>query len=363
MRRVALILTCAAMTCFVVQATERVHHELKIELDPGSSHLRAVDVITFPAALHGEDVEFLLNADLVVVESDPAVSVVPLGDVEGFFGINAGEWDPAQAVPLARYRLDGSPDDGRLVLSYEGKVDYGLSDPKEEYTRGFRETSGILGGEGVFLAGNGFWYPRFDEGLIEFRLDIGLPEGWHVISQGNGSSRDADGRAHWESGGAMDEIYLCGGRLVPYREAAGAVEMVRVPRRQRAAGGAVHIGGDVQAAHQLDRLVIGIAGGDLRAQQNAGPLGVDQDVGRSEKGSSPLDHAGQLVEVAHITGHVGGTLSQRFYFSHSVLERWLLPGQRGMNHCRTRPGQVNRHGPSDSRAAACHKRDPVFQFK
>jgi hypothetical protein len=169
-------------------------------------------------------VEFLLNADLTIVESDPPVKVVPLGDVEDFFGINVGGSGSEQQVPLARYRIDDAPREGRLTLRYRGDVNYGLSDPKEEYTRGFRETAGILGDEGIFLAGNGFWYPRFDDGLIEFRLDVGLPEGWHVISQGDGSSRDADGRARWDSSGAMDEIYLCGGSLVPYREAAGAVE-------------------------------------------------------------------------------------------------------------------------------------------
>ncbi len=47
-----------------------------------------------------------------------------------------------------------------MRLRYEGKFDFGLSDQKEEYTRGFRETAGIVSKEGVYLAGNGFWYPH-----------------------------------------------------------------------------------------------------------------------------------------------------------------------------------------------------------
>ena len=49
------------------------------------------------------------------------------------------------------------------------------------------------------------------------------PDGWHLISQGNGTSRDQAGQAHWDSGGLVDEIYLVGGPLTPYQEAAGAV--------------------------------------------------------------------------------------------------------------------------------------------
>jgi hypothetical protein len=156
---------------------------------------------------------------LTIVSSEPAVTEVPLGDTARFFGINSG----AATVPLKRYRVALSP--GRsLRLRYEGKFDFGLSDPKEEYTRGFRETAGIVSKEGAYLAGSGFWYPQAGRGLVEFDLEVTQPEGWHVISAGNGTSRGPEGKARWESHGATDEITLVGGPLVVYREAAGAVE-------------------------------------------------------------------------------------------------------------------------------------------
>jgi hypothetical protein len=74
------------------------------------------------------------------------------------------------------------------------------------------------------LAGNGFWYPTFNDELLEFQLEARVPEGWHLISQGTGSSHDDAGVARWDSQGPMDEIYLVGGPLVVYREAAGAVD-------------------------------------------------------------------------------------------------------------------------------------------
>ncbi|MEK6630728.1 MAG: M1 family aminopeptidase, partial [Acidobacteriota bacterium] len=111
-----------------------------------------------------------------------------------------------------------------IALTYEGPIDVPLSDPKEEYTRGFRETSGLVGPEGVYLSAATFWYPRFGEELVTFALEAQVPDGWHVISQGNGTSRGADGKARWDSAGMMDEIHLVGGPLQVFRDSAGAVE-------------------------------------------------------------------------------------------------------------------------------------------
>ena len=79
-------------------------------------------------------------------------------------------------------------------LSYGGEFDFGLSAQKEEYTRGFRETAGIISEEGVYLAGSGFWYPSFGDQLLVFEMEVDIPEDWHVISQGNGTSRDEEGQ-------------------------------------------------------------------------------------------------------------------------------------------------------------------------
>ena len=103
-------------------------------------------------------------------------------------------------------------------------MNFGLSAQREEYTRGFRETKGLIGPEGVYLSGASFWYPHVGPGLVTFALDVTLPEGWHVISQGDGTSRDADGVARWRTTAAMDEIYLVGGPLRVWQDRAGAVE-------------------------------------------------------------------------------------------------------------------------------------------
>jgi aminopeptidase N len=231
MLRRSLAAICLFACALPVVAGERVRHEMTVDLDPVTHRLAVTDRVTLAAAAADGPVDFLLNSALEIRDSDPAVFAVPLDDVETFFGINAAPGESDRA-PLTRYRLAEAPADGSLTLFYQGVFDFGLSDQKEEYTRGFRATIGQLGEEGVFLAGNSFWYPYFDDRLLEFQLDVGQPAGWHVISQGEGTSRDEGGRARWDSQGPMDEIYLTGGPLELYRDAAGAVEALVYLRQE-----------------------------------------------------------------------------------------------------------------------------------
>ncbi len=240
-RRLLVTATLVAGLATAALASEPIHHRMTIELDPTRHTIQVVDQLTLPETGAEQDREFLLNAALTITETSIPVSPVPLGDVDDFYGINGSSAELSGGIELARYRLDAapeggtphlSPSGGTLVLRWEGAVHFGLSDPKEEYTRGFRETAGMLDEEGVYLSGGGFWYPFFNDDLVEFAVEVGIPDTWHVISQGNGSSRDAEGRAHWDSHGPMDEIYLVGGPLEVYREAAGAVEAL-VYLRQR----------------------------------------------------------------------------------------------------------------------------------
>ncbi len=219
-------LAAGALLAFVFVAPDsslyaqapRGHHVLRVELVPATHRLTVADRVTVPQGSW----EFLLNSRLRIVKSAPAVEEVPLGDVAPFFGINAAS--SASGLPVKRYRLRTTPADGTLKLDYAGAMDFGLSDQKEEYTRGFRETTGVVSKDGVYLAGGSFWYPHFGQGLLTFDMTVRAPAGWHVISQGSGTSRDDKGQARWSSPDAMDEIYLVGGPLTVTRDRAGSVE-------------------------------------------------------------------------------------------------------------------------------------------
>ncbi|MDH3718432.1 MAG: M20/M25/M40 family metallo-hydrolase, partial [Planctomycetota bacterium] len=185
-----------------------LRHTLSVKLQPDTHDLLVSASIELPDSLCQAGAEFTLNPALAIRESDPPVRKLK---------------SPADSA--ARYALETAPANGVLKLVYAGQVDFGLSDQKEEYTRGFRETRGMIRPEGVYLDGDSAWVPKFDDRLIRFRLQIQLPEGWHLISQGKGTSRNDDAQAVWDSAGAMEQVYLVGGPLHRHRDTANGTDI------------------------------------------------------------------------------------------------------------------------------------------
>ena len=195
------------------------HHRLEVRLDPAGHRLAATDEVTWPHASAPGPRTFVLNAALIITHAEPPVSEVPVAGALRELGLEG-----TSRVSLKAYRIASTADVKSVALAYEGIINVPLSDPKEEYTRGFRDTTGLIGPEGVYLAGSTVWHPRFGSELVTFDVTAAAPETWHLISQGNGTSRGADGKARWASGGPMDEIYVVGGPLHQFKDSAGAIE-------------------------------------------------------------------------------------------------------------------------------------------
>lgn len=207
LRRLALPPFLTAALSSTAVAEELCTYLLQVELAPAEHAIEVEARVWLPQELRAAGVEFELAGALEIAESSPAVHAV------------------GGAEHVERYALDAEAADGWLVLRYGGAFDYGLSDQKEEYTRGFRETVGIVGPEGVYLAGSSRWIPTFGEDMISFELEVSAPTDWHVISQGDGASADdGEGRAYWNSAGALEQIYLVGGPLKRWSDSAGAIE-------------------------------------------------------------------------------------------------------------------------------------------
>jgi hypothetical protein len=203
-------------------------YALDVTLDPKARTLDARAVVELPAAAAGRAVEFLLAAPLEIVESEPRAEKLPAGGTRGFVGINGSSADPNAAGAMAsnraaRYRVQLPPGATRLVLRYRGRVDFGFETPAQEYARGFNETAGVIKDDGVYLAGATLWYPYLGDSLFTFELTARAPEGWQLISPGNGTARDAQGVARWRSDAPLDELHIVGGPLTRYARAAGAV--------------------------------------------------------------------------------------------------------------------------------------------
>ena len=79
----------------------------------------------------------------------------------------------------------------------------------------------------MYLAGETAWYPQFGTGLVTFAIEAkATATGWHLISQGSGTSGGANGVSRWSSLDPMEEIYLVGGPLVASSRRAGPVEIL-----------------------------------------------------------------------------------------------------------------------------------------
>ncbi|HIG12770.1 MAG: M20/M25/M40 family metallo-hydrolase [bacterium] len=187
-------------------SADSVHHHLVVDLEPSAHSLEVIDTIRLGPELQSAGTEFTLSSALAIRSSTPAV--LRLGESDG----------------LARYALSQPAVEGQLRLEYGGSFDYGLSDKAEEYTRGFRESRGVVSPEGVYLHGGSAWVPSFGDGLLSFECEVSAPADWHVISQGGGNSKVSEYTARWNSGGTLEQVYLVGGPLVRFEDRAGDVE-------------------------------------------------------------------------------------------------------------------------------------------
>jgi aminopeptidase N len=207
------------MLACTASAQDRVHHALDVTLDPSASTI-AVKADVTPGG-EGRDVEFLLHSRLQVTRSTPAAREVALGDVSWLGDVEGGD---ATAPAVKRYRVTLPAPGASFHVEYGGVFDFPLSDAREEYTRGFRSTPGIVSKAGVYLPGVSGWYPLVGRALLTFTLTVTQPETWRVVAEGAGTSRDADGRARWASTAPVDQIHIVGGALQVSTQPAGAVE-------------------------------------------------------------------------------------------------------------------------------------------
>jgi hypothetical protein len=184
-----------------------VGHRLHVRLEPPAGSIEVQATVRLPEGAAAAGTRFELHEGLSILAATPPVEVI--GEPEGH---------------LRSYRLMEEAPEGVVELHYAGLVSHDLGDQREEYTRGFRETVGSVGPEGVYLDGGTRWVPRFGDHLVTFDLQVEAPPGWHVISQGSGSSGNGDGQARWASEDPLEQVYLVGGPLVRWTDSAGAVE-------------------------------------------------------------------------------------------------------------------------------------------
>ncbi|NIQ37467.1 MAG: M20/M25/M40 family metallo-hydrolase [Proteobacteria bacterium] len=208
-----LVLLALAFVSTPLKARELVRHDLRVVLYPEESRLAVRDTINLPENFPGP-VRFLLHGGLK--PSSPAPNVHVLRETE-----------KPGTVPIESFRVTLPSGQRNFDLEYSGKIYHPLEPYGREYARGFRQTPGVISGEGVYLTGSSFWYPVFDDVLVNFTLQVKGPSGWDAVSQGERTlhSREGDStRVRWESPEPQEEIFLVAAEFIEYREHTGRVE-------------------------------------------------------------------------------------------------------------------------------------------
>jgi hypothetical protein len=144
-----------------------VAHALEVELIPNRGEIIASDRLTLPEPARA--VTFALHRDL-----QPQL-------------VSAGRLSRIGAQGhLSLYRIEQPSPSAEINLDYHGRIRHPLQERSEGMGRTRQQSIGTIGRDGVFLTGFTGWYPRVEDSMKTFTLDVSLPAGWLAVSQGAG---------------------------------------------------------------------------------------------------------------------------------------------------------------------------------
>ncbi len=199
-----------------------IRHDMTIELLPEKGKIKVTDEITNIEREVGDELLFELNGALDVEIKEPRSARLETTD-------NGSGESGRAPVKKRRIRVKGSGDAGdRIALEYQGLIKDAPKMEGGEYARGFAESWGYIGPEGVSLSPQSFWYPVFGDEMTTFRLKVRCPEGWRAVSQGKmgQAASEEENIVVWEQNKPNDGIYLTAGRYVYYEKQSEYPEVV-----------------------------------------------------------------------------------------------------------------------------------------
>ncbi|NOX18110.1 MAG: M20/M25/M40 family metallo-hydrolase [Chlorobi bacterium] len=230
-RRIFLFLFIASN--LLIAQTTKIHHNLKVKINPAASEIYVDDEITIAKEIAEKGFEFLLNKDL---SAESKTEGITLKSPKRFYsasdlGMDRETDEPTEGLLLRKYIVSPQENlDGDLTFSvvYKGKIKSEIKQNKENYQRGFSESPGIIDEIGIYLAGSTYWIPTFGEELVSFKLTSELPEGWKTVSQGKRISEEISNGKRvdvWDSPTPQEEIFLIGAKFNEYHGNAGSVDI------------------------------------------------------------------------------------------------------------------------------------------
>jgi len=190
----------------------KVHHELKVVLYPKEHRLTVEDSVTLPGSLLPE-LHFLLHKGLDPSSPTRGISIVC-------------DNRKSEDILFESFKVTIPPGMDSFVLKYGGNIYHPIEPLGKEQARGFSYTPGIISGEGLYLSGSSYWYPRVDKELVTFNLQVSMPPEWDAISQGERTlhmKKEGMNCVRWESPEPQDEIFIVAGKFTEYTQRAGCV--------------------------------------------------------------------------------------------------------------------------------------------
>src|SRR5262245_40845871 len=172
---IGLSLLCGLLLPIVVSAHEIIRHELHVVLQPDHHTLQVTDSITLPETLLPSGAEpryFALHASLSPLPLTSGVQLVRQPTttlpVPGDSHASAG----GSRLLLERYAVMLPAGTRTCALQYQGAIQQASPQQSPQDAWSMPETSGMLATDGVYLSGATYWYPRFDDELVTFTLDV-----------------------------------------------------------------------------------------------------------------------------------------------------------------------------------------------
>ncbi|MBI2878042.1 MAG: M20/M25/M40 family metallo-hydrolase [Candidatus Tectomicrobia bacterium] len=193
------------------QAAAPLSHRLEIQLTPQEHILAGQDILR--ARLEGSELSFGLHPGLKIKEFHVQGVDLTKALREKERGIHLVIY----TVPLPARLRDREVD---LRFVYAGQIYHPVQKSQDLAFVAGDFTSGLIGEEGIFLPGEGSWYPRLADSrghLSTFDLKARIADPWRLVSQGERVSQEIHGgmvTVRFSSPIPTDGLALVGGKYV-----------------------------------------------------------------------------------------------------------------------------------------------------
>ncbi|MCF6158764.1 MAG: M20/M25/M40 family metallo-hydrolase [wastewater metagenome] len=219
------LLTLITLTS-LTYSREYIHHEMEVLLQPDEHRLSVKDTITLPEAIvpvHGGDIYFSLHSGLQPASANKGVRITPeIRKPDSTVPVQAGY------THVEDYRVTLPAGVHCFTVHYHGKIHHPIQQG-EQYARSFSETLGAISPQGVYLSGCSYWYPRFNDDLITFTMNVRVPDAWNMVTQGERflhTEEDTGVHIGWRSEEPQDELCIAGGRFTEYHRDTNGVQVM-----------------------------------------------------------------------------------------------------------------------------------------